>query len=105
MISAKIMISYKNRSKNMIKIFWTVSIYAGWNQGVETEFLDRDDEFSQFSFVSLDHVCVSSSNLLQLVLQVLDELVLATFYLFYRLGDGTDSLSVDVSSFEHFIQL
>lgn len=48
---------------------------------------------------------VGSADLLQLILQVLDQLVLPTLDLFYRLGDGSDCLTVDMGSLEHLIEL
>lgn len=81
------------------------SLDVGGHQRVEAQLLHRNHELSQLALVGLDHVRVGAADLLQLVLQLGNNVVLAVLDLFNGLADGPDCAAVDVRSLEHLVQL
>lgn len=75
------------------------------DQGIESEFLDWNHEFGKFSLIGFDHVCMGPTNLLELILQIIDHFVFGALDLFDGFGNSSNSSSIDMSSLKHFIQL
>lgn len=81
------------------------SLDVGGHQRVETQLLHRNHELGELALVGLDHVGVGAADLLQLVLQLSDDVVLAVLDLLDGLADGPDGAAVDVCGLEHLVEL
>ena len=77
----------------------------GWDEGIETKLLNWNTELGKFSFVGLDHVGVSFSDLLELRLNLANCLVLQLLDLLERTTDHTESLWVDSSRRQDLVGL
>lgn len=78
---------------------------VGRDKRVEAKLLDGDTELGKLSFVGLNHVRVSLSDLLQLSLDLPDGLVLELLDLLKRAADHAKCLGVDPGSCQNLIGL
>ena len=77
----------------------------GWDEWIESKLFDWDTELAKLSFVSLDHVRVSLSDLLELSLDLSNGFVLELLDLFQRAANHTQSLRVNTSRRKNLISL
>lgn len=75
------------------------------DERIETKLLDWDTEFGQLALISLDHVRVSLSDLLELVLDFTNRLVFELFDLFERASYHTKGLRVDARCSQYLVSL
>lgn len=78
---------------------------VGGDQRVETELFNWDTELAELAFVSLDHVAVSLSDLLQLSLDLTNGLVLELFNFLKGAPDHAESLGIDPCSGQYLVSL
>jgi hypothetical protein len=75
----------------------------GRDQGVEAQFLYGNTEFREFSFVGLDHVRMSFSDLFQLGLDALNGLVFNVLDLIKCVAHHTNLVGMDVCSTDNLV--
>ena len=78
---------------------------VSWDEGIKAELLNWNTELGKFSFVGLNHVRVSFSDLFQLCLNLTNRLVLQLLNFLKRAANHTESLGVDSSRCQNLVSL
>ena len=71
---------------------------VSWNKWIESKFFDWDSKLRQLSLISLDHVRVSLSDLLEGSLDLSDSVILQLLYFFESRSNHAQRLWVDTGS-------
>ena len=79
--------------------------YIGWDERIEPKLFHRDTELGQFSLVSLDHVRMSFSDLLERCLNFSNSVTLKILNLLERSSNDTKSLRINPGSSEQLVDL